>query len=307
MTIQCAVCEAVLERAASFYEEYPLCQTCADAAEDYADRREGRIDRLEARAARKLQEARETISRASTMASAIPLGQPILVGHHSENRDRRYRDRIDNTYRRGYEAMQEADRLADRADAAKRNAVIDSDDPLAVLKLADKIAAAEATQARMKATNKVIRAHSSYLPGEPLIAAVKLMDMGYTEEQATRLLTPDSAGRLGYPDFELTNNNANIRRMKARMAELRKSRQAANQTQTQPASAEIAPGVTVKRDTSDNRLRVFFPGKPDDETRAFLKSGGWRWSPSAGAWQRQLNANSEFALDLLTDWLRRNQ
>jgi hypothetical protein len=31
---------------------------------------------------------------AHRMADAIPFGQPILDGHHSEGRDRRYRDRI---------------------------------------------------------------------------------------------------------------------------------------------------------------------------------------------------------------------
>ena len=33
----------------------------------------------------------------------------------------------------------------------------------------------------------------------------------------------------------------------------------------------------------DNRLQVFFDGKPDADTRAELKSNGFRWAPSVGA------------------------
>ena len=41
----------------------------------------------------------------------------------------------------------------------------------------------------------------------------------------------------------------------------------------------------------DNRLQVFFDGKPDADTRAELKSNGFRWAPSVGAWQRQLTVS----------------
>ncbi|MEE8059026.1 MAG: DUF3560 domain-containing protein [Pseudomonadales bacterium] len=44
------------------------------------------------------QESQTVYKRAKDMAPVIPFGQPILVGHHSEHRDRRYRDRIHNTF-----------------------------------------------------------------------------------------------------------------------------------------------------------------------------------------------------------------
>ena len=49
----------------------------------------------------------------------------------------------------------------------------------------------------------------------------------------------------------------------------------------------------------DNRLQVFFDGKPDADTRAELKSSGFRWAPSVGAWQRQLTDNAIRAADRL--------
>lgn len=47
----------------------------------------------------------------------------------------------------------------------------------------------------------------------------------------------------------------------------------------------------------DNRLQIYFDDKPDPNTRAELKSSGFRWLPSVGAWQRQLNDNAIYAVD----------
>ena len=46
--------------------------------------------------------------------------------------------------------------------------------------------------------------------------------------------------------------------------------------------------VTIQE--QDNRVQILFPGKPSDEIRARLKSNGFRWSPTAGAWQRMPSA-----------------
>ena len=54
-------------------------------------------------------------------------------------------------------------------------------------------------------------------------------------------------------------------------------------------------GGKVEVNKPDNRLQVFFDGKPDEATRAELKSNGFRWAPSVGAWQRQLNGNAFYA------------
>ena len=44
-----------------------------------------------------------------------------------------------------------------------------------------------------------------------------------------------------------------------------------------------------------SRLNIFFGSKPKEETRAALKSNGFRWSPKNQAWQRQLTRNAEDA------------
>ena len=51
-------------------------------------------------------------------------------------------------------------------------------------------------------------------------------------------------------------------------------------------------GVTVNDCPADNRVRLFFDGKPDAEIRSRLKSTGFRWAPSIGAWQAYRNNRS---------------
>lgn len=58
--------------------------------------------------------------------------------------------------------------------------------------------------------------------------------------------------------------------------------------------AECA-GAEVVRNHDEDRLQIIFPGKPDDSIRSLLKSRGFRWAPSHGAWQRKLTPNAEQA------------
>ena len=53
---------------------------------DYHERREARIDRLRDRADKHKAEGESKMESGRKMLHAIPFGQPILVGHHSERR-----------------------------------------------------------------------------------------------------------------------------------------------------------------------------------------------------------------------------
>lgn len=63
------------------------------------------------------------------------------------------------------------------------------------------------------------------------------------------------------------------------------------------------PGGHAEADKEDNRLRLYFDRKPTEEQRSKLKYNGFRWAPSVGAWQRQLNDNAIYAASRL-DFLR---
>ncbi len=107
--------------------------------EDYAERREARIDRLESRAAAAQAESTAAYEAAHSIMKHIPPGQPILVGHHSERHHRRDLDRIDRNMCKSVEADQKASYYAARAEAAANNTTISSDDPEAVEKLQAKL------------------------------------------------------------------------------------------------------------------------------------------------------------------------
>lgn len=156
---------------------------------------------------------------------------------------------------------------------------ISSDDPQAVEKLEAKLATLEKHQEMMKAANAAIRMK------DPAKGDAKLAELGYTPEDIAKLRAPDFCGRIGYPAYELQNNNANIRRIRGRIAELKK------RTESAPEGWEFDGGRVVVN-TAENRLQIIFDGKPNADVRTELKGEGFRWAPSQGAWQRQLTDNA---------------
>ena len=156
---------------------------------------------------------------------------------------------------------------------------ISSDDPQAVEKLEAKLAALEKHQELMKAANVAIRMK------DPTEGDAKLAELGYTPEDIAKLREPDFCGHIGYPAYLLQNNNANIRRIRGRIEELKK------RTENTPEGWEFDGGRVVVN-TTENRLQIIFDGKPDADIRTELKGDGFRWAPSQGAWQRQLTDNA---------------
>lgn len=176
------------------------------------------------------------------------------------------------------------------------------------IELADvrqRIAARERRQAMMRAANAAIRkGRFTGKEGEGEALAKALAAQGFPLGAATcqAMLEPDWSGRRGFASFQLSNNNAEIARLKLRLVELeaKAQRMAAAEAEGATPAARMIGEVELREDTADDRLRLIFPGKPSDAARALLKGRGFRWSPSNGAWQRQLtNAAREAAEGIL--------
>ena len=164
---------------------------------------------------------------------------------------------------------------------------ISSDDPLALVKLQKKLAQLEDTQRMMKAVNAYYRKHKT-LDGctdisENMIVKLKA-DMASTWHLEDK----------PFASFHLSNNNANIKRTRERIAELEK-----RQTEAAPEGWTF-DGGTVEINTSLNRIQIFFDEKPSLDLRSELKSRGFRWAPSQNAWQRQLTDNAISAAKKVT-------
>jgi len=235
----------------------------------YEERKAARIERYRDRAKTANQQASALFNRARQMADAIPLGQPILVGHHSETRDRNYRARIDRIFRAAFAADGKAAHYAGKAAAADANDAISSDDPEAISKIDVRIAALEAERERIKTYNASCR------KGAPDFS---LLDEAQRAAYAGLVRTGSQ-----FPAYHLTNMGGNIRRLRERRAYLAAQQQAA------PKAATTFGSITITEDVEDNRLRIIFPGKPGPEIIGMLKSRGFRWSPSNTAWQRQIS------------------
>ena len=93
-----------------------------------------------------------------------------------------------------------------------------------------------------------------------------------------------------FESYELSNNNAEIHRLKDRITALTRRKELGY------VGWEF-DGGRVEANTADNRLQIFFDEKPDKEIREELKGNGFRYAPSAEAWQRQLNDNAIYAAD----------
>ena len=108
-------------------------------------------------------------------------------------------------------------------------------------------------------------------------------------------LRASSRGFLSVGGFADTVRSSwpGIRRIKQRVADLDARVDAAAEPRPSPRSTAFAWSRMPRR----SGWQLFFPGKPDAETREKLKRYGFRWAPSVGAWQRQLNNGARYAAE----------
>ncbi|HID5515517.1 TPA: DUF3560 domain-containing protein, partial [Klebsiella pneumoniae] len=86
------------------------------------DRQEQRAGRFSDYSDRRAVESEQALAHVDSLASAVPLGQPILVGHHSERRARRHAQKIENGMKRAVMLFERAEYWEQRAQASLRHA-----------------------------------------------------------------------------------------------------------------------------------------------------------------------------------------
>ena len=162
---------------------------------------------------------------------------------------------------------------------------ISADDPDAVKKLNAKLEKLTKAQETMKAVNAYYRKHKS-LEGCPELDSEAI-------EKLKAKMEIRGIQDKPYPSWALSNNNAEIRRIKDRIQSLSVNKEELY------TGWEFAGGK-AEINVKDNRLQLFFDDKPDGKIRDELKANGFRWSPKASAWQRQLNSNAIYAADAVS-------
>lgn len=229
--------------------------TRAQLLGDYRGRVEGKRERLEERAGIARAAGSARHGQVRSIMRWIEPGQPILVGHHSERRHRRAIARADQHMAKAVEFAKKAERLDQRAEAVGHGGIA-SDDPAALQQLRAKLAERQTRQEKMKAANK--------------------------------------AKRGTYQPYQLSNNNAEIRRLIERIKQVEELHQAA------PIEKE-GNGWSMSED--DGRILVQFDQRQPDEVIEPVRSAGFVFARSRRAWVRKVTANAVTAAERLADKL----
>lgn len=242
---------------------------------NYKERLEAKKERCEELAEKREREATATMEHASKMASAIPFGQPILVGHHSEKADRRYRARIDATMSKACEMLDKAKYYESKAQTIGTGGV-QTDDPEALIKLKAKLERLEKRRETYKAVNKLAKK-----------VGIEKALIEHKENLRPRDISTVTH-RHGMSDFSgwpLSNLGAKIRATKKRIEQIEAM------DKMDVVDFEIG-GIEVKEE--EGRFNIYFPGKPNEATRKAIKGYGMAFKRSRynGCWTRKKSANT---------------
>ena len=98
--------------------------------------------------------------------------------------------------------------------------------------------------------------------------------------------------------YELPYINADIRRLKDRIKELKELEEMNFQD-------IIFTGGKVIQNKEINRIQILFDDKPNEDIRGILKHHGFKWARSQGAWQRLFNKNGIYAANRAVEKLEK--
>jgi len=263
----------------------------------YEQKKQAKIERLTARAEKKREFANANdLSLFGEEKSGIPLGQPILVGHHSERKHRAHLARIENKVRKGYEAAEYADELEKRVENIENRTAIDSDNPDAARLIQEKIDNLILSNEMSKKFNKILSKFETLDQVLEKFASSENVDEKYIfdclKDRKHWFNSPNI--RLHY--FSTTNNTAEIRRLQIRLKD-----QAKIDEGFAPFEICIPTDgkITVEQSLigvclEGGQIQVEFKFKPSEETRNILKRApiALKWSNYSKKWVRKHTATT---------------
>jgi len=254
----------------------------------------GTRERKEARMARRAEwaekakaESDRRFQAAHTIADGIPMGQPILVSHHSERHARRDQERIHSNMSRGVEASDRAKHHASVAGgiAHQLDRSIFSDDQNAIEALEARIQQHEAERESMKRVNAAWRnagkpkacpeseaevaAHTEVWSS--IGAACGMKESELCKLLRRMILTPYHP--QPFPGYAMQNLGGRITADRKRIEDIQaRAKRAEN--------AELAGGVLIEG--GSEYITVTFAEKPERNVIEALKAAGFHWG--SGRW-----------------------
>lgn len=189
------------------------------------------------------------------------------------------------------ENFNEAADLLERIRSYAHSAPVTSRDPEALTALNKKLEDEKQKHDHMIAVNKYFRQFGTVEGCEGVGPCEQAMIEGRMKQWGDR---------APFLSWQLSNSMARIHRLEERIKEVKAEAEA----KAEPVEVAELPGVTYHENSALMRVQLIFEGKPEPDIRGILKAHAFRWCPSEGAWQRQLNENGKRAARQVLDEMR---
>ncbi len=258
-------------------------------ANGYASKQQARRERLESAAARARAKQAEYAQYAEALVRGIPPGKPALVA--TQERYRRLIEKSQRAMARADAAGKRAEELQHRADAVGRH--VSNDNPDAIELLRARLAQLEAWHSYAKSVNAAWRnegrPRTNDIEGWGRVTARMGLPEGALERLRLDLATRGTETRP-FDASAFASHRTTARRIEARILGLEAAADAVT-SERQVGHVRVIENVELRR------IQLVLEGTRDEETRSTLRQAGFLWAPSAGAWQRPLNASGRAAAD----------
>lgn len=174
---------------------------------DRAERAAARATRLDTRADRLRGSADDQWQQTDAIAGRIPLGQPILLGHHSQRRHERDLERINRGRDKAITAARDADAASRAADASRAHQQHHDSGPVIERRLDRLRATLRDLQRRLDGTSNAVGgpATGAYRDRLTAAAADVTEQIGYWENQLAALV--DSGAHHVWTSGEFTKGD----------------------------------------------------------------------------------------------------
>jgi hypothetical protein len=239
---------------------------------------ERRAERRQEWAAKAETRATAAYNHSHNLVKDIPLGQPILVGHHSEGAHRRTLDRSWNALGKSVAETRLAEHHAQAAVGIQHalDRSIFSDDENAIEALEERIRTNEAHRDQMKEVNRLYRKGDA--------AGLKALGVDLDTLKAKLAALGSWFGQAPHMPYEMTNLGARIRDDKKRLEVLKSA------NESHQAAAASKDGVTVECH-GNGYVSFTFADKPERGILDALRNAGFRWNSARRCWSG-LEANT---------------
>jgi len=220
---------------------------------------------------------------------ATELGFSEIVYLVADYKGKEYNDLISFCKNNGFEFVEGSTRKMifkiNNNDIMNNNYIMQGGGPVGTNAEYDKAVSdlhkAEKVQEIMKKANAIIRSKKN-------VTARLISEAGLSESNAIAIQQKDFAGRIGFPTYKLTNNNANIKRLQERVKMLEGKLAGAEKGNVEYSFDKDGGGIIVINYDIDRVQIKYNSSRVPLDVHNKMRHSGYVYSPSNKAYQRKI-------------------